>query len=191
MLVCAGREEIISYATPIGVGLIEASMGLTKLCLRERIEDIIFVGTAGSYSCDIPMLSLYVSIQATQIESGFLSEACYTPLDNYIIAEHQIVSRETLEKALVNSSNYITTDPNIAEQMWISEVDIILRRYTNKQKNGAVSLSAEERILFCVSHKNSKFLLVEFFVLQIIVMQMHTKIFYVITLPRKPSFKIL
>ncbi len=118
MLVCAGREEIISYATPIGVGLIEASMGLTKLCLRERIEDIIFVGTAGSYSCDIPMLSLYVSIQATQIESGFLSEACYTPLDNYIIAEHQIVSRETLEKALVNSSNYITTDPNIAEQMW-------------------------------------------------------------------------
>ncbi|WP_324737548.1 MULTISPECIES: phosphorylase family protein [unclassified Helicobacter] len=120
MLICAGRNEFIKYATPIGVGLVEASIGLTRLCLRESIEKLTFIGTAGAYSYDLPLLSLCASKQATQIESGFLSGECYTPLENCIAIENQAVSRETLEsisEVLVNSSNYITTNPNISNKM--------------------------------------------------------------------------
>ena len=118
MLICAGRNEMIKYAIPIGVGLVEASIGLTQLCLKENVKQVTFVGTAGSYSYDIPLLSICTSTQATQIESGFLFGECYTPLENCIAIESQPgVSHETYSHSLVNSSNYITTNSNVSNKM--------------------------------------------------------------------------
>ncbi|MBR2495366.1 purine-nucleoside phosphorylase [Helicobacter sp.] len=121
MIVCAGRSEIISYAVPIGVGLIEASMGLMRLCLREYVEKLVFVGSAGAYCYEIPLLSLCVSTRAAQIESSFIFRSSYTPLDNYIESN---VSQETLQAkarclrdVIVNSSNYITMDSRICAAM--------------------------------------------------------------------------
>lgn len=121
MIVCAGRSETISYAVPIGVGLVEASMGLMKLCLREYVEKLVFVGSAGAYCYEIPLLSLCISARATQIESSFVSGGSYTPLDNYIESN---VSQETfrvgdrcLRDVAVNSSNYITMDSGVCAAM--------------------------------------------------------------------------
>ena len=49
MIICAGNNETFSFATPMGVGLIEMSMNLTRLCLFDKPEFLLFVGTAGSY----------------------------------------------------------------------------------------------------------------------------------------------
>ncbi len=35
MLLCAGRNETLKGATPIGVGLIESAINLTKMCLKK------------------------------------------------------------------------------------------------------------------------------------------------------------
>ncbi len=117
MLLCAGKNETIKYAIPIGIGLVEASIGLTRLCLKQQVNSFVFVGTAGSYSYDIPLFTICHSRQATQIESGFLSGECYTPLENCIAIENHSVSHETFSDILVNSSNYITMDSDIAEKM--------------------------------------------------------------------------
>lgn len=121
MIVCAGNNEIISYATPIGVGLVESSIGLTRLCMKEYVENLVFIGSAGAYSYDLPLLTMCVSSRATQIESSLIIGGSYTPLDNYI---ENNVSQETfrigdrcLRDVVVNSSNYITLDSTIAMQM--------------------------------------------------------------------------
>ncbi|MCI0500930.1 MAG: purine-nucleoside phosphorylase, partial [Epsilonproteobacteria bacterium] len=33
MIVCAGRSETFDFAIPVGVGLIESAINLTRLCL--------------------------------------------------------------------------------------------------------------------------------------------------------------
>ncbi len=49
LIVCAGKNEIFSFATSIGVGLVEASAGLTQLCLEKKPEKLVFIGTCGIY----------------------------------------------------------------------------------------------------------------------------------------------
>lgn len=89
MLVCAGRNETLCCATPIGVGLVEASLGLTRLLLggAREVENIIFVGSAGAYSKEILIGDMFFSTEATQIESSFLSGRSYTPIDNVVKME--------------------------------------------------------------------------------------------------------
>ena len=36
MILCAGRNETFDFARPIGVGLIESAINLTKLVLEEK-----------------------------------------------------------------------------------------------------------------------------------------------------------
>lgn len=173
MLVCAGKNENLCYAAPIGVGLVEASLGLTRLMLggAREVENIIFVGSAGAYSKEILIGDMFFSVEATQIESSFLKGGSYTPIDNVVkmeevdfdtfgvvlakkffcdrnIATENVadierkkmdknVSYETfktlgqqkmgirkssvmskkIKSAVVNSSNYITTDEMTARQM--------------------------------------------------------------------------
>ena len=50
MILSAGREEIFSFATPIGIGLVETAINLTRLSLLDRPKSIIFIGSAGSYN---------------------------------------------------------------------------------------------------------------------------------------------
>jgi len=104
MILSAGKEEIFSFARPIGIGLIESAINLTHICLLDRPNSLIFIGSAGSYNPKKhKIFDIITSSSASQIETSFLQKKSYTPIDNFVTAN---VSRETI----INSSNYITTD---------------------------------------------------------------------------------
>jgi len=104
MILSAGNEEIFSFARPIGIGLIESAINLTRICLFDRPNSLIFIGSAGSYNPKKhKIFDIVTSKSASQIEISFLKKESYTPIEQIITAS---VSRETI----VNSSNYITTD---------------------------------------------------------------------------------
>ena len=111
MIVCAGGNELIEGAIPIGIGLIDPAINLTRLILDEKPKSLIFVGTAGSYG-DEDLLSIHESRVASQIELSFIMKKSYTPIDN-VVSSTENVSRETI----VNSSNYITTDRTLGAKM--------------------------------------------------------------------------
>lgn len=50
LIVCAGKNENFSFAKSIGVGLVEASIGLSELVLAQKPEKLIFIGTCGLYN---------------------------------------------------------------------------------------------------------------------------------------------
>ena len=104
MIVCAGKSESFEFARPIGIGMLEVSINLTKLCIETPPEFILFVGSAGSYGKK-KIFEIIESNTATNIENSFFTGGSYTILDN-MVSTAENVSRETL----VNSSNYITTD---------------------------------------------------------------------------------
>ena len=87
----------------MGIGLIETAMNLTRLCLFDKPEFILFVGSAGSYG-DAKIFDIIESKTASNIELGFLDNCAYTPLEN-------VVSTNTSSQKdmVVNSSNYIST----------------------------------------------------------------------------------
>lgn len=117
MIVCAGNGEDFAFAKSVGVGLVESAIGLSQICHRESVDSLVFIGSAGAYSKEVKLFDLYIADGATQIELSFLQDKSYTPLDNHIQAGilQDNVSYETFKnKAIVNSSNYITTDENLA-----------------------------------------------------------------------------
>ena len=124
MILCAGRNETFDFAKPIGVGLIESAINLTKLVLEEKPAFLFFVGTAGSYGNHQP-LDLIYSHRAANIELGYLQNQCYTPLETQIEAENIYVSRGTNHPSfIVNSSNYITTDLTLATKMLAKNIEL-------------------------------------------------------------------
>jgi len=110
MIICAGNSENFSFATPMGVGLIESAINITRLCLFDKPEFLLFVGTAGSYGKH-EIFDIVESKTAANIELAFLSNDAYTPLDN-------VVSTNTTNKrdVIVNSSNYISTNAALTEK---------------------------------------------------------------------------
>jgi len=124
MTLCAGQSEHFDFAKPIGIGLVESAMQLTKLILEEKPTFLFFVGTAGSYG-NYKVFDVVQSHSASNIELGFLSHLCYTPLNPYIDTIPQHVSRGTNHSSpIVNSSNYITTDENFAHKMLSMNVEL-------------------------------------------------------------------
>jgi len=124
MILCAGRNETFDFANPIGVGLIESAINLTKRILEENPAFLFFIGTAGSYGNHHP-LDLIYSHSAANIELGFLHNQCYTPLQNHIEAETVYVSRGTTNSSpVINSSNYITTDVSLAHKMLSKGIEL-------------------------------------------------------------------
>jgi nucleoside phosphorylase len=109
MIICAGDIEQFDFATPIGIGMVHSAINLTRLCLIDPPEFLLFVGTAGSYG-NKSIYEIIESRTAANIENGFFTHGSYTPLDN-VISTADDVSRETI----VNSSNYITTDSTLAK----------------------------------------------------------------------------
>ena len=109
MFICAGKSEQFDFAVPVGIGLIEVTMNLTKLCIAQKPEFLFFVGTAGSYG-EKNIFDIVESKTACNIENSFFNAGAYTPLDN-MISTAEDVSRETI----INSSNYITTDESLAK----------------------------------------------------------------------------
>ena len=118
MIICAGNSENFEFATPMGVGLVETAMNLTRLCLFDKPEFILFVGTAGSYG-NHNIFDIVESKTATNIELAFLEKKAYTPLDN-------VVSTQTdgSKDILVNSSNYISTDAELVKKFLNFGVEI-------------------------------------------------------------------
>ncbi len=116
MFFCAGRDEVFSFAKPIGVGSFEVATNLTKFLtsLKELPKNIIFIGTAGSYG-RIPLFEIVNSKSASHIELSFLQKQSYTPVDNII---------STGKTLIVNSSNYITTDINLSTKFIKLGIDL-------------------------------------------------------------------
>ncbi|RUM64662.1 MAG: purine-nucleoside phosphorylase [Sulfurimonas sp.] len=109
MIICAGNNETFNFAQPMGVGLIEIAMNLTRLCLFDKPEFILFVGSAGSYG-DAKIFDIIESKTASNIELAFLSNDAYTPLDNVV------TTNETdIKDIVVNSSNYISTNASLSK----------------------------------------------------------------------------
>ena len=110
MFICAGESETFDFAKPMGIGMIDMSINLTKLCLTTPPKFIFFVGSAGSYGKH-KIFDILESKTATNIENSFFNAQAYTPIDN-MVSTAENVSRETI----VNSSNYITTDVNLCKR---------------------------------------------------------------------------
>ena len=71
MIVCAGRNETFDFAQVIGVGLIESAINLTKKCMLNKPDFILFIGTAGSYG-NHKVFDIIESRKASNIELSFL-----------------------------------------------------------------------------------------------------------------------
>jgi len=110
VIICAGDIEQFNFAQPIGIGLVNSAVNLTKICLMNPPEFLLFIGTAGSYG-NKEIFDIVESRVASNIEQGFLMKTAYTPIDN-IVASTDDVSRETI----VNSSNYITTSQELSKK---------------------------------------------------------------------------
>ncbi len=111
MIVCAGRNEIFPFATTIGMGLVESAMSLTQLCLFNKPDYLIFIGSAGSYGKH-DIFDIVESSIGSNIELSFLKHDSYTPLDNVVKCEKQNLRNDTI----VNSSNYITTNIELSKE---------------------------------------------------------------------------
>ena len=109
MFICAGESETFDFAKPMGIGMVDMSINLTKLCSNNPPPFIFFVGTAGSYG-NHKIFDIVESKTASNIENSFFNAKAYTPIDN-VVSTSDNVSRETI----VNSSNYITTDNSLAK----------------------------------------------------------------------------
>lgn len=111
MIVCAGDIESFKFAEPIGIGLVDVAINLTRKCLFNRPEYLLFIGTAGSYG-NHEILDIVESKRAANLELSFLENNSYTPLDNVLESENKFVKNDTI----VNSSNYITTNMELAKK---------------------------------------------------------------------------
>lgn len=115
MIICAGDKESFDFAKPMGIGLINMAINLTRECIKSKPSEIVFVGTAGSYG-KYKIGEIVRSTSASNVEIGSLKKLSYSPLMN--------VSRETLEDIMVNSSNYITSDAGCAKEFSDAGYDI-------------------------------------------------------------------
>jgi len=111
MIICAGRNETFKFANAMGVGLIESAINLTKKCLEDKPEFIIFVGSAGSYG-EHEIFDIVESKSASNIELSFLSNDSYTPLDKIAQSKNEMLRDDTI----VNSSNYISTNEELCKK---------------------------------------------------------------------------
>ena len=111
MIICAGRNETFAFAHPIGVGLIESAINLTRMCLFDKPDFLLFVGSAGSYG-EHQIFDIVESKRASNIELGFLIQSAYTPLDNVLESENKFARNDTI----VNSSNYISTNEELCKE---------------------------------------------------------------------------
>ncbi len=109
MFICAGESETFDFAKPMGIGMVDMAMNLSRYLENEKPPFLMFVGSAGSYGKH-NVFDIVQSKTATNIENGFFNAKAYTPMDNMVSAVED-VSRETI----VNSSNYITTDRSLSK----------------------------------------------------------------------------
>jgi len=118
MFICAGESEQFDFAIPVGIGMTDVAINLTKLCSSQKPEFLFFVGTAGSYG-EKNIFDIIESKTAANIENSFFNAKAYTPIDN-LVSTAEDVSRETI----VNSSNYITIDKSLGKSYLAKNIHI-------------------------------------------------------------------
>jgi len=111
MIICAGNNENFDFALSTGVGLIETAMNLTRLCLFDKPEFLLFIGSAGSYG-NHNIFDIVESKTASNIELSFLNNDAYTPLDNVVSTNID----NNIKDVIVNSSNYISTNQELTRK---------------------------------------------------------------------------
>ena len=150
MIICAGNNEHFSFATPMGVGLIETAMNLTRACLFDKPEFILFVGTAGSYG-DAKIFDIVESKTASNIELSFLNNDAYTPLDNVISTNED----KTKQDVIVNCSNYISINNELTKKFLPLHVGI-----ENMEFFSVLKIAQEFNIpaggVFCITNYTNK-----------------------------------
>ncbi len=119
MIFCAGGNENFKAARPLGIGLIDATATLTKICMFDRPDNILFVGSVGSYGKH-NIYDIVHSNTASNIEIGYFENRCYTPIDNIVEA----VGYKNKTKTIVNSSNYITTDKTASKEFLARGIEL-------------------------------------------------------------------
>ena len=119
MIVSAGRNETFPFAQSLGVGLVESAINLTKICLFNRPEYILFIGSSGSYG-KYNIFDVVESKNSSNVELSFLENYSYTPIDNAIRIDTKLTSSEVV----VNSSNYISTNENLSSQFLEFDIDL-------------------------------------------------------------------
>ena len=125
MIVCAGDIEQFKFATPIGVGLINSAINLTRIAIMSPPKFLLFVGSAGSYGAH-NIFDIVYSRASSNIEHAFFNRAGYTPLDNLIVSDDiapkgdggalNSVIENVSHETIVNSTNYITTSEEISKK---------------------------------------------------------------------------
>jgi len=149
MIICAGNNETFNFAQPMGVGLVETAMNITRLCLFDKPEFILFVGTAGSYGKH-EILDIVESKTAANIELSFLTNDAYTPLEN-------VISTNLTNKkdVIVNSSNYISTNETLTKKFLQFGVEI-----ENMEFFSVLAIAKEFEIpaggVFCITNYTNK-----------------------------------
>jgi len=149
MIICAGNNETFSFATPMGVGLIETAMNLTRLCLFDKPEFLLFIGTAGSYG-EHKIFDIIESKTAANIELAFLNNDAYTPLENVIST-----NTDAKKELIVNSSNYISTNEELTKKFLKFGIGI-----ENMEYFSVLAIAKEFDIpaggVFCVTNYTNK-----------------------------------
>ena len=150
MIICAGNNETFDFALPMGVGLIETAMNLTRLCLFDKPEFLLFVGSAGSYG-DKKIFDIVESKSAANIELSFLNSDAYTPLDNVISTN----TDADIKDIIVNSSNYISTNEELTKKFLSLGVGI-----ENMEFFSVLRVAQEFNIpaggIFCITNYTNK-----------------------------------
>jgi len=105
---CAGQTEQIEFAHPLGVGLVESAINLTRFFMQNSCDEALFLGSCGSYG-DRDIFEIIESDSASNIELSLLLGESYTPISN------QIKTSLNVPRGTINSSNYITSSKKNAE----------------------------------------------------------------------------
>ena len=82
MIVCAGSVESFKLAVPIGIGLVESAINLTKILSQNSSNlpsEIIFIGSCGLYK-NGKILEIYESKIAVNDEISALLKLSYSPI---------------------------------------------------------------------------------------------------------------
>ncbi|MFT7003002.1 MAG: nucleoside phosphorylase [Sulfurimonas sp.] len=150
MIICAGNNETFDFAQPMGVGLIETAMNLTRLCMFDKPEFLLFVGSAGSYG-NHNIFDIVESKTASNIELSFLTCDSYTPLDNVVSTNTDATSKDVI----VNSSNYISTNQELTKKFLDIGVSI-----ENMEFFSVLKIAEEFNIpaggVFCITNYTNK-----------------------------------
>lgn len=108
VFVCAGNGEEFSFATPIGVGLVDSTITLSNLLAKGDIGRVIFVGSCGLYDENKELLKLYQASTVSNTEFGSLVGSFYSPIKLSLStgAIHKFSKEE-----LLNTSKKDLNDP--------------------------------------------------------------------------------